>query len=384
MNTTAAPGTALALDVATIKTEVGAITRIENTDTEADAAQRARALLAAATGGDDARVNAGKEIEAFGRDTARAASAQSRMLQQPIRELAAKGDDGGGVANALVELKNQVEELDPGKFDFEAGWFSRLAGRLPWVGTPVKRYFTRFESAQTVIDAIDRSLAEGRAQLARDNVTLEEDQKAMRALTRALAHESALAQAVDTKLSHALERELAEGESDVRAFVETELVFPLRQRVMDLQQQLAVNQQGVLAIEIIRRNNLELMRGVDRAREVTMSALQVAVTVALALANQKLVLDRVTALNATTGSLIASTAAQLKTQGTEIHRQAASATLNIETLKGAFADINAAIDDIAAYRREALPAMAQTITDLDALGAQAEESIQRMERTRDE
>lgn len=382
MNTTTTPATALAIDIGAIRTEVQALTVVDPADTETKATQKARALIGAAAGDHDARSQAGKEIESFARDTQRACGAQSRMLQQPIRELAAKGEDGGTVANALVELKTQVEDLDPGKFDFEAGWFSRLAGRLPWIGTPMKRYFTRFESAQTVIDAIDRSLAEGKAQLGRDNITLEEDQKVMRQLTRTLGELIALAQAIDAKLGYALEREIEPGENEQRAFIETELVFPLRQRVMDLQQQLAVNQQGVLAIEIIRRNNIELMRGVDRARQVTMSALQVAVTVALALQNQKLVLDRISALNTTTSSLIASTAEQLKTQGAQIHRQAAGATIDIETLKRAFIDINTAIDDIATYRREALPEMAQSITELDQLGAEAERSIEHMEQGR--
>ena len=42
------------------------------------------------------------------------------------------------------------------------------------------------------------------------------------------------------------------------------------------------------------------MRGVDRSLDVTVNALQVAVTVALALANQKIVLDKVEAINKTT------------------------------------------------------------------------------------
>ena len=374
-------GTALALDVNAIRSEIETGGATEMTTVQDNATDQAAALLAAASGGDETRAQAGRTVEEFARETQRQCAAQSRMLQQPIRELASKGEDGGAVANALVELKTQVEELDPGKVDFDAGWVTRLIGRIPGVGTPLKRYFSRFESAQTVIDAIDRSLVEGRAQLARDNVTLEEDQKRMRSLTRSLAGDIALAQALDTKLAYALEREIDPGDSERRTFVETELLFALRQRVMDLQQQLAVNQQGVLAIEIIRRNNIELMRGVDRARQVTMSALQVAVTVALALENQKLVLNRVSALNQTTSGLIASTAAQLKTQGVEIHRQAASATLDIEALKSAFSDINEAIDDIATYRREALPAMAQSIMELDELGAEAERSIERMERT---
>lgn len=60
---------------------------------------------------------------------------------------------------------------------------------------------------------------------------------------------------------------------------------------MDLQQQLAVNQQGILAAEILVKNNKELIRNVDRGINVTVSALETAVAVALTLNNQKLVLE---------------------------------------------------------------------------------------------
>jgi uncharacterized protein YaaN involved in tellurite resistance len=148
---------------------------------------------------------------------------------------------------------------------------------------------------------------------------------------------------------------------------------------MDLQQQLAVNQQGVLSLGLIMRNNEELMRGVNRAVDVTVGALQVAVTAALALANQKIVLDKVNALNQTTSDLISGTAERLRNQGAEIQKQASSSMLSLEALKSAFANINAAMDEIARYRQEALPRMAQTILEFDKLSAQGEAAIQRYE-----
>ena len=117
-----------------------------------------------------------------------------------------------------------------------------------------------------------------------------------------------------------------------------------------------VNQQGILAIELVIRNNMELIRGVDRATNVTVSALQVAVTLALALANQKIVLEKIQAVNETTDKLIAGTAERLRTQGAEIHKMAVGhAASTSTTLKKAFVDIRAALDDISRFRQEALP-----------------------------
>ena len=136
-----------------------------------------------------------------------------------------------------------------------------------------------------------------------------------------------------------LDREVA-AEDPQHKFIKEELLFPLRQRIMDLQQTLNVNQQGILTIEVIIRNNRELIRGVDRALNVTVTALQIAVACALALNNQEIVLKKITAINETTSRLIAHNAERLKTQGVDIHKKAAEATLNMEDLEKAFTELS--------------------------------------------
>jgi uncharacterized protein YaaN involved in tellurite resistance len=313
-------------------------------------------------------------IETMGRNLQGEASHRSRMLQQTVAVMSNQGAEKGPVTNALIDLKLKVEELDPNQLDLDPGWFSRTVGELPFVGTPLKRYFSRFESTQTVLDAIVKSLEKGREQLQRDNLTLQEDQKAMRELTEKLSRQIRLGQLVDEKLQLALVR-TPKDDTARATFIQDELLFPLRQRIIDLQQQLAVNQQGVLASAIVMRNNSELVRGVNRALDVTISALNVAVTTALALANQQIVLDKVQAVNRTTSDLISGTAKKLRTQGTAIQEQAASAMLDMAALKSAFANINAALDEISRFRQKALPQMANTILELDRMSAAGEERV---------
>jgi uncharacterized protein YaaN involved in tellurite resistance len=317
-------------------------------------------------------------VESLGARAQKDAAHRSAMLREPIRKLAARGEDGGEVAKSLLDLKMTVEELDPGKFDFEAGWFTRTLGFLPGVGKPIKRYFSRFESSQTAIDAIIRALKEGKGTLVRDNTTLSQDQKAMRKLTHKLEKTIQLGMLSDQKLSYALEREIP-ADDPRAAFIQEELLFPLRQRITDLQQQLAVNQQGVLAIELIIRNNKELLKGVDRSINTTVNALNVAVTVALALANQKVVLDKIEAVNVVTNNLIAQTAATLRSQAASVQKQASQSALDINTLKKAFNDINITLEDISVFRKKALPSMAKNILEMEQLTQQTEAAIQKME-----
>jgi uncharacterized protein YaaN involved in tellurite resistance len=205
-----------------------------------------------------------------------------------------------------------------------------------------------------------------------------EDQKAMHELTLKLEKAIKLAMRIDQKLD-ARVKAMTPG-SEQHKFVSEELLFPLRQRIIDLQQQLVVNQQGVLVTEGIIRNNKELVRGVNRTLHVTVSALNVGATLAIALANQKNVLEKVESVNRTTGDLIAGTAERLKTQGAQIHKQASSSMIEIDKLKQAFADIKIAMEDIATFRQNALPQMAESVLELDRISTEATAQIEKMNR----
>jgi len=161
------------------------------------------------------------------------------------------------------------------------------------------------------------------------------------------------------------------------------MLFYVRQKVQDLTTQLAVSVQGYLALDVIRRNNLELIRGVDRATTTTVSALRTAVIVAQALSDQKLVLDQITALNTTTSNLIESTSVLLRQQSGAINEQAASATVDVAKLQTAFDNIYATMDEIDGFKLKALDSMSQTVDALTAQIGKAQAYLDRA-KARDE
>ena len=143
-------------------------------------------------------------------------------------------------------------------------------------------------------------------------------------------------------------------------------LFYVRQRTQDLLTQMAVSVQGYLALDLVKKNNVELVKGVDRASTTTVGALRTAVTVAQAMANQRLVLQQITALNATTANIIDSTGTMLREQTGKIHEQAASSTIPMETLQRAFQNIYDTMDNIDTFKLKALNSMKQTVTTLSA------------------
>ncbi len=110
-----------------------------------------------------------------------------------------------------------------------------------------------------------------------------------------------------------------------------------------------------------------------------MSALRTAVIVAQALGNQKLVLEQITALNATTSGMIQRTSEMLKDNSAAIQEQAASATIGMEQLQAAFQNIYATMDSIDTFKVKALDSMAQTIGVLET---EVEKSRSYLDRVR--
>ncbi len=315
-----------------------------------------------------------KSIDEFGLDTIQRSSQKNALLEVSIKNLSKMGDEGGEVAVGLTELQRAMKDLDPSMIDFtKKGFFGR-------VSNPIRSYFDKYQKADNVINDIMESLERGKATLKNDNTTLEIEEISMRDLTKKLAKEIEMGIMMDEEISAALDKAKANNDDPDRiSFVSEEILFPLRQRVMDMQQMIVVNQQGIIAIEVIRRNNKELIRGVDRAKNVTISALRTATIVASALYNQKIVLKKIDLLNKTTNDLISGTSKMLKEQGAEVQKQSIEANISIDTLKVAFSDTLEALNAISTYKQEALPKLKETITQFKELADLGEKQISKLE-----
>jgi uncharacterized protein YaaN involved in tellurite resistance len=119
-----------------------------------------------------------------------------------------------------------------------------------------------------------------------------------------------------------------------------------------------------LALDLIKKNNVELQKGIERATTTTVSALRTAVIVAQAISEQRLVLDQIQSLNTTTGNLIAGNAKLLQENSARVYEQASNATIDVEKLKSAFASVMQAMDDVSNFKVKALDSMEKTVTSL--------------------
>jgi uncharacterized protein YaaN involved in tellurite resistance len=300
------------------------------------------------------------QITNMGRKEIMAAAGMSnRFLDRPIRAM----DKDSGVGANLAELRRTVETLDPGK-QGKLSKGRKLFGLIP-MGNSMKRYFQSYESAQGHIQAVLGHLGSGKDELLMDNAAIDVERQKLWEAMGQLEQMIHISRTLDGKLEEKAADLDASDPAKAKAIRESAL-FYVRQRTQDLLTQMAVSVQGYLALDLVKKNNVELVKGVDRASTTTVAALRTAVTVSQAMANQRLVLEQVTALNSTTAGLIDSTGTLLRDQTGKIQEMAASSTIPIETLQRAFQNIYDTMDNIDTFKVKALENMKQTVTTLSA------------------
>ena len=160
-----------------------------------------------------------------------------------------------------------MTELDPARADLKGA--RKLLGMIPF-GNKLARYFERYQTAQKQLDAIIKALEVGQDELRKDNAasrgkgeSVGRDGQAQRVHH---AGEGAGRCGGDPG-RHPQGLRTRAGET-----LHSDALFPIRQRQQDLLTQLAVSVQGYLALDLVRKNNIELIKGVDRAQTTTVAA----------------------------------------------------------------------------------------------------------------
>ena len=308
-------------------------------------------------------------------DIRRAAESSNRLLQSPVKALQEGGlASGSKVGKTLLELRRTVEDLDPS----QAQGAKKVLGMIPF-GDKISDYFRKYQSAQSHLNGILHSLRNGQDELQRDNVALNLEKQQLWDSMGRLNQYIYIAEKLDAKLAAQIATLDATDPEKAKALRE-DVLFYVRQKHQDLLTQLAVSIQNYLAIDIVIKNNIELIKGVDRATTTTISALRTAVIVSQALSNQQLVLDQITALNTTTSGLIERTSEMLKDNSIRIQEQAASATIGLPQLQRAFQNIYATMDAIDTFKVQALDNMAATIGTLETEVAKSRSYLDRVQR----
>lgn len=287
----------------------------------------------------------------------KSANFSQRLLSRSMKKM--EGDEeSANIGRSLIELKQTLEVLNPAN---NAGFFNKrkLLGFIPF-GNKIEDYFDKYKSAESHLATILTTLDNGRDELLKDNISIEHDKNQLWALMQQLEQYVYIGRQLEHKLSDVLlDIELQNPEK--ARIIKEEVLFYLQQKVTDLLTQQAVSMQSYLSLDLIRKNNFELIKGVERASTTTVSALRTAIVVAQALSNQKLVLKQVNAVNKTTEDLILATSNMLKQQTKDIQTQASSSVINLDKLQAAFNNTFETINMVNDFKVQSIEKMRKNI-----------------------
>lgn len=315
-----------------------------------------------------------KPLDDFGLNAINRSANKNNLINTRFKDLSRGGDEATNIGNKLEELDKEIRNLDPSAIEFQQSGF---LGKLL---KPIRNYFNKYEQADEAISNILVSLDTSSKVLQNDNTTLLAEETYLRELTKKLMTDIELGKQMDLSIEQQIRQAEIDGvEQSKIDFVREEVLFPLRQRIMDMQQMIVVNEQGIISLNVVRRNNKELIRGVQRAKTVTVTALRNGIMVASALYNQQVVIKKIKALNETTEAVIESTSKMLRQQGNEIQKQSMETMISPEVLKASFAEALAAIEDVSNYKNQALPQMQQTIVAFNEMAEEGQKVVDKIE-----
>nr|QEO73682.1 hypothetical protein [uncultured bacterium] len=306
-----------------------------------------------------------------------AAQIAGRLLDRTLASVSSP--HGAQMTLSLGELRRSVRELDPSDLSKLTG--RKILGFLPG-GNAARGLLARLKAADEPLNRIVLKLRSGQDALKRDNAAIKGERQRLWDLMTKLSQDAALAAEMD----EAVERQVAifDLSDPGRAqALRADVLFGLRQRHQDLLTQLAVCAQGYLALDVVRRNNDELIKGVERAVSTTVTALRIGVAVAAALAGQREVIDQVDAVRGLTDSILRSNATLMSLQGQDIQRIASTPTVGIEAVRTSFDQIYAAIDAIDTFKARAADSMSSTVSALDAEIRRAHDHLSRVRQAED-
>lgn len=302
-----------------------------------------------------------KNIENYGlEDVERASTAASGILSRSSAR--SKGSEGKTKAlSSLADLRDVVEDLSPHGKDLSP--VKKIMGLVPG-GNKVRKYFQKFESADQQIEAVYQGLDAGEDGLRRDIAEIFVERKNMLGHVQSLAEKMRVMDQMNAEVDTQIADLEGKGEMEKAKVLKTEVAFAVKQRRQDLATQFGVSAQAFMSLELVEKNNRELVKGVERAKSVTLTALRTAMMVSEALEGQKATLKQLAVVKDHTEGLMRQNAQMLQDNTLKIHENATESVIDPKVLEESFQAIEKTVDAIEKHKESANSAMDATTARL--------------------
>lgn len=264
------------------------------------------------------------------------------------------GLEDSAAFKAIQDMRGHLDELNPGK-EGDLLSANKVLGMIPW-GNKLQAYFRKFQSAGSQLKTAMQQVYAARDDMQRDAIEIENVKAKLWESMQKLEGAVYFAQELDRKLAEKVAALKGSDPTRGRA-LEQEVLFYARQNLQDMLTQQAVNVNGYLSLDVLKKTAREMINGCNRVATTGMSALATAQTVARATGNQIEVMQMLQGLSGTIGDLVSETSRQLGQHVEKTGEFASNPLLGIEKLKESFDNTFRAMDAMDNFRSKAIEVM---------------------------
>ena len=319
-----------------------------------------------------------RQLGALGAREQQSAAQEINLLKTRVGSLLSEVDgEGGEIPKALVELRHQMDEINPHVLS-QPGKLGRLLGRVPGIGKVLKNIAVKYESVQTQIDAIMAGLRAGKDRLLQDNAELEQLYQQVKQAQLGIQQSAYVGELLWQKLDDAL----VDCDPGERQKLQA-MMHRVAMRVQDLRTMEQVNLQFFVSIDMTLQNNDTLAEQVDRTVMVTQNLLTVGLAIQAALAQQKKIAKAVKGVQETTAAMLEANAAAIGRQTVEIGEMQNNPVLALESVKKAHNTLLDALDKMDEIRQLGTEKARTGIAELNRMSAVLEPKVEALEAARD-
>lgn len=264
------------------------------------------------------------------------------------------GIEDSAAFKSLQSMRGMLDELNPGK-QGDLLDTNRILGLIPF-GNKLQAYFRKFQSAGDQLQTVMTQLYASRDDMQRDAAEIEQTKSKLWDAMQKLKGAVYFAEQLDTQIAARVESLKASDPLRAKA-LEQEVLFYTRQNLQDMQTQMAVNVNGYLSLDVLKKTAREMVNGCNRVATTGMSALATAQTVARATGNQIQVMDMLTGVSNTIGDLVTETSRQLGNHVEKTGEFASNPLIGIQKIQEMFDNTFKAMDAMDTFRSRAIDAM---------------------------
>jgi uncharacterized protein YaaN involved in tellurite resistance len=281
-------------------------------------------------------------------------SSAASMLSGRFMERNFVGIEDSNAFKSIQSMRGMLDELNPGK---QGDLLSpqKILGFIPF-GNKLKDYFRKFESASGQLQSIMTQLYAARDDMQRDAAEIEQTKARLWDAMQKLKGAIYFAEQLDGQIASRVDGLKATDPMRAKA-LEQEVLFYARQNLQDMQTQMAVNVNGYLSLDVLKKTSREMVNGCNRVATTGMSALAIAQTVARATGNQIQVMEMLSGVSSTIGDLVTETSRQLGNHVEKTGEFASNPLIGIQKIQEMFDNTFKAMDAMDTFRAKAIDNM---------------------------